>query len=161
MSKGLIDIIDEYREYFYKEFPTPEHKAVYRNLRKSYLLAMWLNLTAGFSGIHCLYLNSYMFFVYLYIILVIFQNFNGIDIQILLYLCIFEMFRIPFVVFLYNLKIKKYIIVNDINKDIPITINSNSSFVGIVLTICIVLFQYYSMDVFVFWHYLLNLPYIY
>ncbi len=160
MSKGLIDIIDEYREYFYKEFPTPEHKAVYRNLRKSYLLAMWLNLTVGFSGVHCLYLNSYMFFVYLLLLIIFFPPDEYTPIM-LLNISAFEMFRIPFAVFLYNLRLKKSIIENDIQKMLLVDYSNDVIFFLISVVILTAILNFYPINVFVFWHYLLNLPYIY
>ena len=160
MSKGLIDIIDEYREYFYKEFPTPEHKSVYRNLRKSYLLAMWLNLTVGFTFIHCFYLRSALFLFYNVIVIALIPEFNGNSALLLLYICAFEMFRIPFMVFLYNLNLKKCIIDEDLHNDNTFitSIDKDMNYLYFATAIAILLYKNYSMDVFVFWHYLLNLP---
>ena len=157
MSKGLIDIIDEYIEYFYKEFPTPEHKHVYESLRKSYLMAMWLNLTVGFSGVHCLYLNSYMFFVYLLILIIFFPPDEYTPI-VLLNISTFEMFRIPFAVFLYNLRLKKSIIEGNIQKMLLVDYSNDAIFFLISVVILIAILNFDSIDIFVFWHYLLNLP---
>ena len=158
MSKGLIDIIDEYREYFYKEFPTPEHKSVYRNLRKSYLLAMWLNLTVGFTFIHCFYLRSYLFLFYNVIVITLLPGFNGDSAWLLLYICAFEMFRIPFMVFLYNLNLKKCIIDENLhNDDTFITsIDKDMNYLYLATAIAILLYKNYSMDIFVFWHYIIQ-----
>ena len=156
MSKGLIDIIDEYIEYFYKKFPTPEHKNVYECLRKSYLMAMWLNLTVGFSGVHCLYLNSYMFFVYLLILIIFFPPDEYTPI-VLLNISTFEMFRIPFAVFLYNLTLKKSIIEGNIQKMLLVDYSNDAIFFLISVVILIAILNFDSIDIFVFWHYLLNL----
>ncbi len=156
MSKGLIDIIDEYIEYFYKKFPTPEHKNVYECLRKSYLMAMWLNLTVGFSGVHCLYLNSYMFFVYLLILIIFFPPDEYTPI-VLLNISTFEMFRIPFAVFLYNLRLKKSIIEGNIQKMLLVDYSNDAIFFLISVVILIAILNFDSIDIFVFWHYLLNL----
>ena len=157
MSKGLIDIIDEYIEYFFIFFPTPEHKNVYECLRKSYLMAMWLNLTVGFSGVHCLYLNSYMFFVYLLILIIFFPPDEYTPI-VLLNISTFEMFRIPFAVFLYNLRLKKSIIEGNIQKMLLVDYSNDAIFFLISVVILIAILNFDSIDIFVFWHYLLNLP---
>lgn len=70
------------------------------------------------------------------------------------------MFRIPFMVFLYNLNLKKCIIDENLhNDDTFITsIDKDMNYLYLATAIAILLYKNYSMDIFVFWHYLLNLP---
>ena len=123
-------------------------------------LAMWLNLTVGFSGVHCLYLNSYMFFVYLLLLIIFFPPDEYTPIM-LLNISAFEMFRIPFAVFLYNLRLKKSIIEDDIQKMLLVDYSNDVIFFLISVVILTAILNFYPINVFVFWHYLLNLPYIY
>ena len=68
------------------------------------------------------------------------------------------MFRIPFAVFLYNLRLKKSIIEGNIQKMLLVDYSNDAIFFLISVVILTAILNFYPMDVFVFWHYLLNLP---
>ncbi len=164
MEKGLIDIIDERIQsikdvlpYAKKGFPTERHKEIYMLLRKSYLVSLWLILTIGFTGIHCLYCNSKYFYVYFFCYVFLMQYFDKTVPQSFLILSIIELVRVPIALYIYNLRVKKAVLENADTMEYCSKFDVNHIYIMIAIILLSGFFAFYSFDIFYFWKIFLNL----
>ena len=164
MEKGLIDIIDERIQsikdvlsYAKKDFPTQRHKNIYMSLRKSYLVSLWLILTIGFTGIHCLYFNSKYFSVYFFCYVFLIQYSDKTVPQSFLLLSIIELVRVPVALYIYNLKVKKAVLENADTMEYCSKFDVNHIYIMAAIILLWGFCAFYSFDIFHLWKIFLNL----